>query len=172
VLWIVAGVAMAAIFYQPAFAALTRWYSDDRVHALTVLTLAAGFSSTIFAPLTGALVSRYDWRTTYLVLAVLLAVVTIPLHAWFLRPQWPEAPRPADSTVVAMVLGSPPWKPHAMLADVTQGNTASSSPTRRAPKLSPMSQLMSTAVILTFLLSSHVYGGAAWQLRVEPAPQS
>jgi len=89
--WVVAGVTMAAIFYQPAFAALTRWYGHDRIHALTVLTLAAGFSSTIFAPLTGALISRFDWRTTYLVLAVVLAVVTIPLHAWFLRPPWPEA---------------------------------------------------------------------------------
>ena len=103
VVWIVAGVAMAAIFYQPAFAALTRWYGDDRVHALTVLTLAAGFSSTIFAPLTGVLVSRFDWRATYLILAALLAVVTIPLHAWFLRPPWPDAPRPADSTVTGGV---------------------------------------------------------------------
>jgi MFS family permease len=103
VVWIVAGVAMAAIFYQPAFAALTRWYGDDRIHALTVLTLAAGFSSTIFAPLTAALVSRSDWRTTYVILAVLLAVVTIPVHAWFLRPPWPDAPRPADSAVTGKV---------------------------------------------------------------------
>ena len=43
---------MAGVFYPPAFAALTGWYGPDRVRALTALTLAAGFASTIFAPLT------------------------------------------------------------------------------------------------------------------------
>ena len=37
--WLLAGVAMAGIFYAPAFAALTRWYGPRRVSALTVLTL-------------------------------------------------------------------------------------------------------------------------------------
>lgn len=86
--WLVAGVAMAAVFYQAAFAALTRWYGPARVRALTVLTLAAGLASTVFAPLTSALLSQLDWRTTYLVLAGVLAAVTIPLHALALTPPW------------------------------------------------------------------------------------
>ena len=93
VAWLVDGLAMAAVLYQPAFAALTRWYGDRRVAALTTLTLAAGFSSTIFAPVTGLLLGRTGWRETYVVLAVLLAVVTIPLHFWGLRPGWPAKPR-------------------------------------------------------------------------------
>jgi predicted MFS family arabinose efflux permease len=87
--WLVAGAAMAAVLYQPAFAALTRWYGDRRVAALTTLTLAAGFSSTIFAPLTGLLLGRTGWRETYVVLAIVLAAVTIPLHFFGLRPSWP-----------------------------------------------------------------------------------
>src|SRR5437867_107136 len=47
VAWAVAGVAMAGLFYGPAFAALTRWFGEDRVPALTALTLVAGLSSTI-----------------------------------------------------------------------------------------------------------------------------
>lgn len=86
--WLLAGVAMAAIFYQAAFAALTRWYGDRRVKALTALTLVAGLSSTIFAPLTHELLDHFSWRTTYLVLALVLAVVTIPLHAVALSPPW------------------------------------------------------------------------------------
>ena len=39
--WLLAGVAMSATLYPPAFAALTRWYGPRRVRALTVLTLAA-----------------------------------------------------------------------------------------------------------------------------------
>ncbi len=53
--WLVAGAAMAGLFYPPAFAALTRWYGPRRTKALTVLTLAAGLASTIFAPLAAAL---------------------------------------------------------------------------------------------------------------------
>lgn len=89
--WGVAGTAMAATFYPPAFAALTRWYGPDRVRALTTLTLAAGLSSTMFAPLTAALNATLTWRQTYVVLAGVLAAVTIPLHALALRPPWPPA---------------------------------------------------------------------------------
>jgi MFS family permease len=87
--WLAAGVAMAATFYQPAFAALTRWHQPTPVRALTTVTLAGGLASTVFAPATAALVAQLSWRETYLVLAGLLAVVTIPLHALALRHPWP-----------------------------------------------------------------------------------
>ncbi|MBV8789345.1 MAG: MFS transporter [Mycobacterium sp.] len=87
--WIVAGVAMGAVLYPPAFAALTRWFGPRHAGALTILTLVAGLASTVFAPLTAALANRLDWRATYLVLAVLLAVITIPAHFFGLRQPWP-----------------------------------------------------------------------------------
>ncbi|MEU7788998.1 MFS transporter [Amycolatopsis sp. NPDC049159] len=87
--WVCAGLAMAATFYQPAFAALTRWYGTRRVRALTTLTLVAGFSSTVFAPLTALLAANWSWRTTYLVLAAVLAVITVPGHWSGLRRSWP-----------------------------------------------------------------------------------
>jgi MFS family permease len=90
VAWVLAGVAMSATFYAPAFAALTRFFGADAVRALTVLTLVAGFSSTVFAPLTAALSAHLSWRDTYLVLAVALAVITIPAHFFGLRRAWPE----------------------------------------------------------------------------------
>jgi len=49
-------------------------------------------ASTVFAPLTAALVDRYDWRTTYLVLALVLAAVTVPGHVFGLRGRWPPPP--------------------------------------------------------------------------------
>jgi MFS family permease len=90
--WIAAGVAMGAVLYPPAFAALTRWYGPRHVGALTILTLVAGLSSTVFAPLTAAMADHLDWRTTYLVLAALLAAITIPAHLIGLRQPWPPAP--------------------------------------------------------------------------------
>jgi MFS family permease len=87
--WVLAGVAMSAVFYAPAFAALTRFFGSDAVRALTVLTLVAGFASTVFAPLTAALSAEIGWRHTYLVLAAVMAVITIPAHFLGLRRPWP-----------------------------------------------------------------------------------
>nr|WP_229883617.1 MFS transporter [Streptomyces omiyaensis] len=96
--WVLAGFAMASTFYQPAFAALTRWYAPDHVRALTIVTLAGGLASTVFAPLTAVLADHLTWRTTYLVLAGVLAAVTVPAHALALRAPWPPAPpAPADT---------------------------------------------------------------------------
>jgi MFS family permease len=88
--WLVAGVAMAGVLYQPAFAALTSWWGERRVVALTAVTLVAGLASTVFAPLTAVLEGPLDWRQTYLVLAVVLALVTVPAHALGLRAPWPR----------------------------------------------------------------------------------
>lgn len=88
--WIFAGVAMSMVFYAPAFTALTRFFGARAVGALTVLTLVAGFASTVFAPLTAALADHLDWRQTYLVLAAVLALITVPAHFFGLRRQWPE----------------------------------------------------------------------------------
>lgn len=87
--WVLAGVAMSAVFYAPAFAAVTRFFGTDAVRALTVLTLVAGFASTVFAPMTAALSAQMSWRETYLVLAVVMAVITIPAHFFGLRRPWP-----------------------------------------------------------------------------------
>lgn len=86
--WLVVGLAMSAVFYPPAFTAITHWGGDRRVPALTAVTLVAGLASTVFAPLTAAMSDSLDWRQTYLVLAVILALTTVPLHALGLRKPW------------------------------------------------------------------------------------
>ncbi|TDD83816.1 MFS transporter [Actinomadura darangshiensis] len=88
--WLLAGVAMSAVLYQPAFAALTRYYAPHHLGALTTVTLVAGLASTVFAPLTDALSAHLPWRGVYVVLAVVLAVVTVPLHLFALRRPWPS----------------------------------------------------------------------------------
>ncbi|MCX5321558.1 MFS transporter [Streptomyces sp. NBC_00120] len=104
--WALAGFAMASTFYQPAFAALTRWWAPNHVRALTVVTVAGGLASTVFAPLTAALAEHLSWRHTYLVLAAILAAVTIPVHALALRAPWPDAPTsPAHTAAGAAGVG-------------------------------------------------------------------
>jgi MFS family permease len=86
--WLVVGLAQAATLYPPAFAAVTRWYGQHRTWPLTAVTVVGGLSSTVFAPLTAALVEGRGWRGAYVILAVAYAVVTVPLHALLLTPPW------------------------------------------------------------------------------------
>jgi MFS family permease len=93
--WLVTGMAQSAALYPPAFAAITRWYGEARTWPLTVLTLVGGLASTVFAPVTHFLVEDLGWRSAFLVLTVVYALVTIPLHAIFLTPPWPGHMLPA-----------------------------------------------------------------------------
>lgn len=83
--WGMMGLALAATLYEPAFAAVVGWFTRHRDRALLVLTLAAGLASTIFMPLATWLLGRLGWRPALVALAVVLAVMTIPIHALVLR---------------------------------------------------------------------------------------
>ena len=84
-LWVLMGISWSATLYSPAFATITAHFRERRTEALTVVTLMAGLASTIFYPLTAALVSRLGWREALVALAALLAVTTILPHALVLR---------------------------------------------------------------------------------------
>lgn len=79
------GLASAATLYPPAFATIVSWFVHQRRQAVITLTLAAGFASTIFIPLTQFLVEQQGWRGALVSLAILLALITIPAHALLLR---------------------------------------------------------------------------------------
>ena len=84
--WFGMGFALAATLYEPAFAAVVSWFATrNRDRALLTLTLAAGLASTIFMPIEAWLLGRFGWRSTITILAVVLGVITIPLHALVLR---------------------------------------------------------------------------------------
>jgi MFS family permease len=83
--WFGLGLAMAATLYEPAFAAVVSWFRHGRERALLTVTLVAGLASTIFMPIEAWLLERLGWRTALMTLAVVLAVITIPIHALLLR---------------------------------------------------------------------------------------
>jgi MFS family permease len=84
-IWAAIGVAMAAIFYEPAFAAIATWFVRYRSRALTIITFVGGFASVIYIPLISWLIRTQGWRAAMITLAIVLAVTTIPLHALVLR---------------------------------------------------------------------------------------
>jgi MFS family permease len=95
--WTGLGAVMGLVLYEPAFASLALVFRADLRKAITVLTLAGGFASTVFWPLTQWLATSLGWREAVLVLAAINLAVCVPLHAFFLpvkgRPH--DAPRGA-----------------------------------------------------------------------------
>jgi len=91
--FVLIGVASAMVLYQPAFAIIVAVTAPaKRTNALLGITLVAGFASSIFIPLTGQLIDSYGWRNALVVLAAVVAVITVPLHALGLRRTRPEVP--------------------------------------------------------------------------------
>jgi len=84
-IWAALGVAMAATFYEPAFAAIATWFLRYRARALTIITFVGGFAGVIFIPLISWLIRVQGWRAAFVTLAIILAATTIPLHALILR---------------------------------------------------------------------------------------
>jgi sugar phosphate permease len=83
--WVGIGLAMAATLYEPAFAVLAKWFERGRARALLLVTLAGGLASTIFLPLSAWLVEAQGWRGALLILAAVLAFLTVLPHALVLR---------------------------------------------------------------------------------------
>jgi MFS family permease len=98
--WVVCGFGQAAVLYQAAFTVITRRHGDRRRRAMTIVTLAGGLASTVFAPIVAGMLTLLDWRATFLVLAGMLLVLTLPLHWFFLERSWePLAPPHPDEHV-------------------------------------------------------------------------
>lgn len=79
------GCCGAAILYEPAFAVIATWFIHKRGTAMAVVTFTAGFASTIFIPLSDALLVAFGWRQAVFILGILLGIITIPLHLLILR---------------------------------------------------------------------------------------
>ncbi len=82
--WVLAGAAMAATLYDPAFAALSLIAGSSYRRAVTVLTLFGGFASTVFWPLSHVLQEYVGWRGVFGAYALLHLALCLPLHVIYL----------------------------------------------------------------------------------------
>lgn len=81
IVWIGLGVSMAATLYDPVFAVVTRDYPGSFRTKITIITLVAGFASTVFIPLTQGFVDWFGWRCALIALAAVNAAISLPIHA-------------------------------------------------------------------------------------------
>jgi MFS family permease len=79
--WLVAGAAMAACLYDPAFATLAQHTGDRYRRSVAILTLYGGFASTVFWPLSQVLLDAIGWREAFMVYAAMHLLVCLPIHA-------------------------------------------------------------------------------------------
>jgi predicted MFS family arabinose efflux permease len=99
--WLVAGAAMAACLYDPAFATLSQHTGPRYRKAVTALTLFGGFASTVFWPLSHILLEAWGWRMTFGIYAAMHLFLCLPIHQVFV-------PRHSQITNTEMKGGSGP----------------------------------------------------------------
>ncbi|MCF3643183.1 MFS transporter [Rhizobium sp. TRM95111] len=75
---LVVGAAAAAIF-APMMACVTGWFDTHRSLAVSLVSAGMGMAPMTMSPFAAWLVSIYDWRTALQIIAVLVAVVMIPV---------------------------------------------------------------------------------------------
>lgn len=94
------GLVQAMTLYDAAFAVTARRYGTKARDGITALTLWGGFASTVFIPVTQALLDRFDWRETLVVLGFCNLFFCIGLHLFVIDPRrdaW-QAPHAGQAT--------------------------------------------------------------------------
>src|SRR5258707_5722836 len=79
------GGATAAIF-APMMACVTGWFETHRSLAVSLVSAGIGMAPMTMSPLAARLISNHDWRTSLQIIAVLVAVVMIPVALLVRRP--------------------------------------------------------------------------------------
>jgi len=79
------GGATAAIF-APMMACVTGWFESHRSLAVSLVSAGMGMAPMTMSPLAAWLISNHDWRTSMQILAVVVAVIMIPVALLVRRP--------------------------------------------------------------------------------------
>lgn len=83
--WGLLGIASSFCLYEACFAWLTRVKGADARPAITVVTLVAGFASTLAFPLADWAADEAGWRVALRVFAAMTVLLAAPLFLWSAR---------------------------------------------------------------------------------------
>jgi len=106
------GVAVAAVF-APMMACVTGWFDTHRSLAVSLVSAGMGMAPMTMSPFAAWLITVHDWRTSMQIIAVVVAVVMIPVSLLIKRPPALEAgaaamaDEPQEGMTTREVLRSP-----------------------------------------------------------------
>ena len=81
-IWFLIGCTLAGCLYQPCFSYLTRTFQEDAKNSIIMITLIAGFASTISYPICSIVSEFYSWETTIYLMSGILCLISAPLF-WY-----------------------------------------------------------------------------------------
>jgi MFS family permease len=96
------GGSISAIF-APMMACVTGWFDTHRSLAVSLVSAGMGMAPLIMSPLAAWLVSNHGWRTSMQVVAMVVAVIMIPVSLLVRRP-----PALASGNAAPVGDGAPP----------------------------------------------------------------
>jgi len=114
-IWFGLGIAMSAVLYEPAFAVLAGHLGLLTRRGITIMTLVAGFASTVFIPLTHLLIESFGWRGALLV----LAAMNLGLCAVLEGLSIPRAAGPVEHPGAAHAAAPPVSNPRRVLSSAS-----------------------------------------------------
>lgn len=82
---VIQGISLIAGAIIPASVLITNWFNDKRGLALGIALAGSGFGGIILSPVVESLLSSLGWRTTYLVLGVIILVTILPFTIFVIR---------------------------------------------------------------------------------------
>ena len=103
VLALMAEFVAIAVQYDAGFAALAQRYGRNARAEITLVTLIAGFASTVFWPLIQWLLTEMTWREVYLVLAAMNLLIALPIHLTMPKGRQTPPQMPTDATALPLV---------------------------------------------------------------------
>ena len=94
------GGACAAIL-APMMASVTGWFDTHRSLAVSLVSAGIGMAPLTMSPLAARLITVYDWRTSWQIIAAIAACVMIPAALLVRRPPAASSQQRAPQQAVA-----------------------------------------------------------------------
>jgi MFS family permease len=119
---ILVGGSTAAIF-APMMACVTGWFTTHRSLAVSLVSAGMGMAPMTMSPLAAWLVLLYDWRTSFLIIAALVAAIMLPVAFLIRRPpalaRGSSVAGPGEASEPAMSVGQALRSPQFIILVLT-----------------------------------------------------
>lgn len=79
------GISLIAGSIVPSSVLITNWFNEKRGLALGIALSGSGVGGIILSPIVNSLIESFGWRTTYLIVGIIIAVTIVPLTAFVVR---------------------------------------------------------------------------------------